>query len=139
MITFWWLLFDDYRVIEKFFGLVGGWGDVKLQLEGVGKLNGWVLELNFAGQIINFKFLFWIFILSLNLFISLFVDLHLFIYSFIIWYTYIWMSFVDFINCEMQSNLIIYIEFVYINLLILMFNYFNISVFACVCVWAFFY
>ena len=44
------------------------------------------------------------------------------------------MSFVDFINCEMQSNLIIYIEFVYINLLILMFNYFNISVFACVCV-----
>ena len=44
------------------------------------------------------------------------------------------MSFVDFINCEMQSNLIIYIEFVYINLFILMFNYFNISVFPCVCV-----
>ena len=43
------------------FGLVGGrgvgcvGGDSKLQLPGVGKLNGWVLELNFAGQIINFK------------------------------------------------------------------------------------
>ena len=37
------------------FGLVGEWGDSKLQLVGVGKLNGWVLELNFAGQIINFK------------------------------------------------------------------------------------
>ena len=35
----------------------GGWGDSKLQLAGVGKLNGWVLELTFAGQIINFKFL----------------------------------------------------------------------------------
>ena len=37
------------------FGLVGGWGDSKLQLAGVGKLNGWVLELIFAGQIIYFK------------------------------------------------------------------------------------
>ena len=36
-------------------GLIGGWGDPKLQLGGVRKLNGWVLELNFAGQIINFK------------------------------------------------------------------------------------
>ena len=35
-----------------------GWGDAKLQLAVVGKLNGWVLELNFAGQIINFKSLF---------------------------------------------------------------------------------
>ena len=41
------------RVIGMSFGLVGGWGE--LQLAGVGKLNGWVLELNFAGQIINFK------------------------------------------------------------------------------------
>ena len=40
------------------FGLVGGWGDSKLQLVGVGKLNGWVLEFNFADQIINFKSLF---------------------------------------------------------------------------------
>ena len=30
-----------------------GWGDSKLKLGGVGKLNCWVLELNFAGQIIN--------------------------------------------------------------------------------------
>ena len=37
------------------FGLVGGGEISKLQLAGVGKLNGWVLELNFAGQIINFK------------------------------------------------------------------------------------
>ena len=42
-------------VIGMSFGLVGGWGDSKLQLAGVGKLNGWVLELIFAGQIINFK------------------------------------------------------------------------------------
>ena len=82
MITFWWLLFDDYRVIEKFFGLVGGWGDVKLQLEGVGKLNGWVLELNFAGQIINFKFLFWI-IYSFIEFIYFFICSSAFIYLFI--------------------------------------------------------
>ena len=46
------------KVIGKSFGLVGWWGDSKLQLVGVGKLNGWVLELNFAGQIINFKSLF---------------------------------------------------------------------------------
>ena len=45
------------RVIGMSFGLVGRWGDSKLQLAGVGKLNGWVLELTFAGQIINFKFL----------------------------------------------------------------------------------
>ena len=43
------------RVIGMSFGLVSGWGDSKLQLAGVGKLNVWVLELNFAGQIINFK------------------------------------------------------------------------------------
>ena len=36
----------------------GGGGDTKLQLVGVRKLNGWVLELNFPFQIINFKFLF---------------------------------------------------------------------------------
>ena len=46
------------RVIDKIFGLVGGWGDIKLQLAGVVKLNVWVLELNFVGQIKNFKFLF---------------------------------------------------------------------------------
>ena len=72
-----------------------GWGDAKLQLAVVGKLNGWVLELNFAGQIINFKSLF-----LLNWFFFLFVHLHLFIFSFIYWYIYLWMSFVDFINCE---------------------------------------
>ena len=43
------------RVIGMSFGLVRGWGDSKLQLAGVGKLNWWVLELNFAGQIKNFK------------------------------------------------------------------------------------
>ena len=59
-----------------------GLGDVKLQLAGVGKLNGWVLELNFAGQII-LNFSSELFILLLNLFISLFVHLHLFIYLFI--------------------------------------------------------
>ena len=42
----------------KFFDLVGEWGGAKLQLAGVGELNGWVLELNFASQIMNFKFLF---------------------------------------------------------------------------------
>ena len=46
------------RVIERLFGVVRRVGDVKLQLAGVGKLSGWVLELNFAGQIISFKFLF---------------------------------------------------------------------------------
>ena len=46
------------RVIAKFFGLVGGWGDMNMQLAGVGKLNGWVLKLNFADQIIYFKSLF---------------------------------------------------------------------------------
>ena len=53
------------RVIGKAFGLMGGGegggGDSELQLASVGKLNGWVLELNFAGQIINFKSLFRIF------------------------------------------------------------------------------
>ena len=41
------------RLIGMSFGLV--WGDSKLQLAGVEKLNGWVLVLTFAGQIINFK------------------------------------------------------------------------------------
>ena len=36
-----------------FLDLSGGCGDVKLELVGVGKLIGWLLELNFAGQIIN--------------------------------------------------------------------------------------
>ena len=36
-----------------FFIISWGWGDVKLQLLAVGKLIGWLLELNFAGQIIN--------------------------------------------------------------------------------------
>ena len=36
----------------------GGWGDTNMQLLGVGKLNGWVLKLNFADQIIFFKSLF---------------------------------------------------------------------------------
>ena len=67
------------KVTGKFFDLVGG-GYVKLQHDAVGKLNGWLLELNFAAQIINccsqlgFEKLF------LNLFISLFTHLHLFIY-----------------------------------------------------------
>ena len=52
------------------FGLVAVWGDSKLELAGVGKLNGWVLESNFAD----------LFIILLNLFISLFIHLHLFIY-----------------------------------------------------------
>ena len=34
-------------------GGLGAGGDVKMKLAGLGKLNGWVLELNFAGQIIN--------------------------------------------------------------------------------------
>ena len=71
------------KVIGKVFDLVGGWGNVKLQLTGVGKLNGWLLELNFASQIINccsklgFKKIF------LDLFISLFTHLHLLNYSLI--------------------------------------------------------
>ena len=71
------------KVIGKVFDLVGGWGNVKLQLTGVGKLNGWLLELNFASQIINccsklgFKKIF------LDFFISLFTHLHLLNYSLI--------------------------------------------------------
>ena len=69
------------------FGLNGGWGDSKLQPAGVGKLNGWVLELNFAGQIIILNLSSDLFIPLLNLFISLFIHLHLFIYLLIIhWY-----------------------------------------------------
>ena len=60
-------------MIWNSFGLVGGLGDSKLQLVDVGKLNGWVLQLNFAGEIIHF----------LNLFVSLFIHLHLFICLFI--------------------------------------------------------
>ena len=30
-----------------------GWGDAKLQLVGVEKLMEWLLELNFAGQILG--------------------------------------------------------------------------------------
>ena len=56
-------------------------GDPKLQLAGVGKLNGCVLELNFAGEIMNFKFVFRIIYYFIE-FISLFTHLHLFIYSF---------------------------------------------------------
>ena len=41
------------RVIRKFYDLDWGWGDVKLQVVGVGKINGCILELKFAGQIIN--------------------------------------------------------------------------------------
>ena len=37
------------RVVRKFFDLVRGCGDVKLQLVGVEKLIGWYLELNFVG------------------------------------------------------------------------------------------
>ena len=55
------------------FGLVAVWEDSKLELAGVGKLNGWVLESNFAD----------LFIILLNLFVSLFIHLHLFIYLFI--------------------------------------------------------
>ena len=55
------------------FGLVAVWGDSKLELAGVGKLNGWVLESNFAD----------LFIILLNLFVSLFIHLHLVIYLFI--------------------------------------------------------
>ena len=51
------IIFAGQR-IAKFFGLVGGWGDMNMQLAGVGKLNGWVLKLNFADQIIYFKSLF---------------------------------------------------------------------------------
>ena len=59
-----------------------GVGDAKLQLAGVGKLNGWVLELIFAGQIINFKFFFWV-IYSFIEFIYFSTYSSAFIYSFI--------------------------------------------------------
>ena len=49
-----------------------------MQLGGVGKSNGLVLELNFAGQIINLDLSSELFILLLNLFISLFIHVHLF-------------------------------------------------------------
>ena len=39
--------------VRKYFDLVGGWGDVKFQLVGVGKLIGWSLELNFIGQVLG--------------------------------------------------------------------------------------
>ena len=57
-------------MIWNSFGLVGGLGDSKLQLVDVRKLNGWVLQLNFGGEIIHF----------LNLFVSLFIHLHLFMF-----------------------------------------------------------
>ena len=44
--------------LGSFLVWLGGWGDAKLQLTGVGKFNVWVLELNFAGPIMNFIFLF---------------------------------------------------------------------------------
>ena len=56
---------------------------MQLQVAGVGKLNGRVLELNFAGQFVNIKSLSELFIILMNLFISLFIHLHLFIYSLI--------------------------------------------------------
>ena len=56
---------------------------MQLQVAGVGKINGWVLELNFAGQFVNIKSLSELFIILMNLFISLFIHLHLFIYSLI--------------------------------------------------------
>ena len=49
----------------------------------MGKLNGWVLELNFTGQIIILNLSSDLFIPLLNLFISLFIHLHFFIYLFI--------------------------------------------------------
>ena len=91
------------KIFGKSFGLVGWWGDSKLQLAGVGKLNRWVLELNFAGQIINFKSLSWIIYSFTEFFFSLFVHLHLFIYLPIYLFIdifYIWMSFVGFTNCK---------------------------------------
>ena len=62
-----------------------GLGDVKLQLAGVGKLNGWVLELNFAGQIIlNFSSeLFILFIEFIYFSICSSAFIYLFIHSFI--------------------------------------------------------
>ena len=73
------------KIFGKSFGLVGWWGDSKLQLAGVGKLNGWVLELNFAGQIINFKSLFWIIYSFTEFFFSIYSSafIYLFIYLFI--------------------------------------------------------
>ena len=62
------------RVIGKSFGLVWWEG----QLAGVGKLNGWVLELNFAGQVIHFKSLFCIIYSFTEFFLCPFI--HLFIY-----------------------------------------------------------
>ena len=104
---------------------------MKLQLEGLGKLNRWLLELNFAVQIINSKFLFWI-ICSFIWFIYLLICIYLFylfIHSLIDIFISEWVLQILFI-VNRQSDLIIYIEFIYINFL--MFNYFNISVFACV-------
>ena len=74
----------------KFFDLLWGWGDVKLQLVGNGKLIWWYLELNFTGQIFGWYFQLYgkvfpeLFILVLNLSISLFIHQHLFIH----WYIY---------------------------------------------------
>ena len=62
---------------------------MKLQLAGVEKVNAWVLELNFAGQIINFKFLFGIiysfiefiyFCLCSSAFIYLFIHSLIYLY-----------------------------------------------------------
>ena len=63
--------------------IIRWWGDSKLQLAGVGKLNVWVLELNFAGQIINFKsLLIYLFFYWIYLFLYLFICIYLFIH----WY-----------------------------------------------------
>ena len=72
------------RVVGMSFGLIGGWGDSKLQLAVVGKLSGWMLELNFAGQIINFKsLLIYLFFYWIYLFLYLFICIYLFIDSLI--------------------------------------------------------
>ena len=62
-----------------------GW-DAKLQHADVGKSNWWVLELNFAGQIINLKFLLWIIYYLIEfIYISIYSSafIHLFIHSLI--------------------------------------------------------
>ena len=90
-----------------------------------------MLELYFAGQIINFKSLVWI-IYSFNEFIYFsiysFAFIYLCIYSLIFFISEWVLSILLIVN--RQSYLSIYIEFV----LCFMFNYFYIPVFPCVSV-----
>ena len=102
----------------------------------MGKLNGWVLELSFAGQIVNFKFLFWIIhsFIKFNYF-SIYSSafIYSFIHSFIDVFIFGWVLLILSI-VNRQSNLIIYIEFVLYKFYVSLFSYLCVCMCLCLCV-----